>query len=330
MKRGNSCIPGLMLVLSILAAACRADEIPAAADASVYGQFVGSTPCDIIVRQQLGIAADADSNLIQWQLTLHHDPQTQAPAGYRLRCTYGATVQGTPGLAGAKSTVESSGSWKLTRGTKTAPAVVVYELSGSVALVKVGHDLLHVLHPDRSLMVGNGGWSYTLNRLASAEKPGDRDLALAAPSVSYRISPLATGPKVLGVFEGRTPALGIARQLKLPENRASIKAKWRVTLYQDPQTLEPTTYKVEGSLYREGAREGKWTIDRGGADNERAVVYRLEPTRAGEPPILLLQADDNVLFFLDTRGKPLVGHADFGYTLNRRATAAEPTTSRGH
>ena len=34
----------------------------------------------------------------------------------------------------------------------------------TVSLVKVGEDLLHFLNPDRSLMVGNAGWNYTLSK----------------------------------------------------------------------------------------------------------------------------------------------------------------------
>jgi hypothetical protein len=324
MTRCNTCFTGLVLVLTWCPLA-EGVENASATDPSV---FVGSSPCDTAIRQPLGIPADTDANLIQWRLTLHQDPQTREPAGYQLRFTYGATVQGTPGLAGAKTTVDRKGRWTLARGTKSNPDTVVYELADSVAFCKIGEDLLHVLDSDRRLMVGNGGWSYTLNRLESAEKPGDHALALAAPSVSYRISPLATGPAVFGVFEGRTPALGIARELKLPAGPGSIKAKWRVTLYQDPKSGTPANYKVEGTLHRQAAREGKWTIDRAGKGTQPGEVYRLEHTKNGEPPILLVKGDDHVLFFLDQQGKPLVGHADFSYTLDRRAPAAQAPPSQ--
>ena len=215
--------------------------------------------------------------------------------------------------------MKREGPWKIAKGTKSAPDAIVFELAGAVALVKVNHDILHVMNPDRSLMVGNGGWSYTLNRAESAEKPGDPDLAVNTPSQSYTISPVATGATVFGVFEGRSPWLGIARELKLTEDAGGIKAKWRVTLYHNPDTQAPTTYRVEGSLHRKGAREGKWTIQRGNETDRNAIVYCLAPT-ATAPALYLLKGDDNVLFFLDQKQKPLVGHADFSYTLNRRAT----------
>jgi hypothetical protein len=186
----------------------------------------------------------------------------------------------------------------------------------------VDRNVLHVLNRDRSLMMGTGGWSYTLNRTECFEVPGELALALARPSLSYSISPLATGASVFGVFEGRTPCRGISRMLQLGDDPASIKAKWRVTLFQDPDTEVPTTYKVEGSLFWQAAREGKWTIERGTESDSNAIVYRLEPSHT-QPAILLLKGDDNVLFFLDQDGKPMVGHAEFSYTLNRRDSSAD-------
>ena len=185
-------------------------------------------------------------------------------------------------------------------------------------LFKLSDGLLHLLNPDGSLAVGNGGESYTLNRADLSEKPGDLALAMSAPEMSYKISPLATGPTVFGVFEGRTPCLGISRELKIPQSGACIKAKWRVTLYRNPETQAPTTYKTEGSLFREGAREGAWSMTRGTATDASATVCQLHPTPT-QPALSLWKADDNVLLFLNQNREPLVGHADFSYTLNQVA-----------
>src|SRR5439155_11971301 len=134
------------------------------------------------------------------------------------------------------------------------------------------------------------------------------------PSESYTLSPLASGENVFGVFEGRTPATGIARELKI-DTEDRTKVKWRVTLYQDPKTKAPTTYKVENSFLRDKRREGTWSGER----RDGAVVYHLAATKT-EGGLFLLKGDDNVLFFLWQDRKPLVGHADFSYTLNRRDT----------
>lgn len=262
--------------------------------------FVGTTPCTETIRPLLQIPADANSELIRWELTL-------LPAGYKLRCEHESTTN-----KGTK-VIQKEGTWTATKGIKSNPDAVVYELNGAVALFQLDSNILHILNPDRSLMIGHGGWSYTLNRKEAAEKAPDPRLALMQPDMSYQIAPLATGPNVFGVFEGRTPCQGIARELKVRVDPANTKVKWRVTLYQNPDTRAPTTYKIEGSLHRRTSREGTWSISSGA----EGTIYRLAQTDT-EPAILLLKGDDHVLFFLDQNRKPRVGHADFSYTLNRR------------
>jgi hypothetical protein len=233
-------------------------------------------------------------------------------------------VQNQPGLKGspdAKS-VAKSGKWEITTGTKSNPQAAVYRLSGGVALAKIDEDLLHLLDSDGGLMTGNGGWSYSLNRLEAAEPDVDVTLTQNRPSVSYKIDPMSTGPDVFGVFEGRTPYQRIARELKLKPDAGSLKCKWRITLYQDPKTHTPTTYKVEGTAHHDPARKGHWSIVKGTDTDPAATVYRLEATRT-DSPILLLEGDRNVLFFLAQNRKPLIGGTEFSYTLNRRETPPE-------
>ena len=162
-------------------------------------------------------------------------------------------------------------------------------------------------------MLGTAGWSYTLNRADRMEKPGNPSLA---PDMSYTISPRGSGTTVFGIFEGRTPCSGIARELKIIPVSGCLKVKWRVTLFQNAQTGEPTTYKVEGTLHRTSAREGSWRIVRGKGFEPSPVVYQLDAT-AAEAPIRLQRGDDRVLFFQGKDGNLLVGNADFSYTLNR-------------
>jgi hypothetical protein len=118
------------------------------------------------------------------------------------------------------------------------------------------------------------------------------------------------------VFEGRSPCHGIARELKIPTHAGCIKAKWRVTLYQNEKTSGPTTYKIEGTLQRQNVREGAWNIVRGTKRDPNTTVYQLNAS-GNEAPLFLLKGDDNVLFFLDQKREPMVGHAEFSYTLNR-------------
>lgn len=300
-----------------------------ARDASVFGVFAGNSPSGESIRPFLQIPPDANADLIQWKLTLYQHPGTQAPARYRLHCDYGPAVPNLPGLGSKRTTVKREGPWTISRGIKSNPAAVVYDLNGAVSLFRVHPDILHVLDRDRSLMIGTGGWSYTLNRTEASEKPGDPSVPPAGDSESSTISPVSMGPSVFGVFEGRGPCLGIARDLKIAVNGGCIKVKWRITLYQDPGTRRPSTYKLEGSLHRKRARAGTWTVLRGTETDPNAIVYRLAPTET-EAALFLLKGDDNVLFFLNQNRRPMVGHAEFSYTLNRRASPVSSTLRRDH
>jgi hypothetical protein len=104
--------------------------------------------------------------------------------------------------------------------------------------------------------------------------------------------------------------------MRMEPHAGCIKSKWRVTLYQNPETSAPTTYKVEGSLFRAGAREGTWSITQGSTVDPKATVYQLDATNT-QPALFFLKGDDNVLFFLSQNRELLVGHAEFSYTLNR-------------
>ena len=292
---------------------------PGVTNAQSFGtaEFVGTTPCGALPREFLGgIAATAECHSITWRLVL--STQQNSRATFQLGVTYGLPARRNPNLIEQGPAVAMEGTWEIVKGTTSDPEARVYRIHAgkperTLSFVKVGGDLLHLLARDKSLMVGNGGWSYTLNRADRAEKPGENSLA---SGMSYTISPLAAGPTVFGVFEGRSPCHGIARELNRPENAGCIKVKWRVTLYQNPETSVPTTSKVEGSLYSQNARHGTWSIIRGTDTNPDAIVYRLEPT-PHEAGLLLLKGDDNVLFILNQQRQPLVGHADFSYTLNR-------------
>jgi hypothetical protein len=298
----------------------------AVADArdGIAAEFVGSTPGGARVQEFLGgLASTAVCHSVTWRITLFTNQPSGRSSTFSLTALYHVPTRSNPNRSEDGPKVAWRGTWETLPGAKSGLGDSIYRLTAgeskrSLSFVKVGHALLHLLNPDGSLAVGNGGESFTLNRADRTEKPGDTGLAMNAPEMSYKISPLATGPAVFGVFEGRTPCLGISRELNIARSEACIKAKWRVTLFQNPETRAPTTYKVEGSLFREGAREGKWNIARGVASDANATVYELHATPT-QPALLLWRADDNVLFFLKQNRELLVGHKEFSYTLNRVA-----------
>jgi hypothetical protein len=123
--------------------------------------------------------------------------------------------------------------------------------------------------------------------------------------------------KLLGVFDGRTPCNVLAAYLNEPVRPDCIKIKWRLTLFVDSISNEPTRYELIGITYkRENPRVGNWKILKGTYEDPQAIVYQLN--ESGKPPLLFQKGDNNILFFLDKEKRLLVGNSDFSYTLNRK------------
>ena len=138
-------------------------------DSQTHPEFVGSTPCDDLPRQFLGIPTNSPCERIAWQLTLLTNQDTRLPTTWKLVSTYGMQAHNAPGFVGGGTTVELQGTWAIVKGTKSNPDAVVYDLNAdkpqkSMSFVKVGEQLLHFLNRDKSLLIGNASWSYTLNR----------------------------------------------------------------------------------------------------------------------------------------------------------------------
>lgn len=141
-------------------------------------------------------------------------------------------------------------------------------------------------------------------------------LAQNVPSEITSTKPMATGPSVVGIFEGRCPCKELADLLKASVSSECFKTKWSLTLLHNPATQHPTTYVLEGSFYRTNIQKGSWTLLKGTKADPNAVVYQLNLDSANTM-LLLLKGDDNVLFMLDRDRNLLVGNELFSYTLNR-------------
>lgn len=295
---------------------------PVPPGSSTTGIFVATSPCDAVSRAALKIPATANCEMIKWHLTLFEDAKTLTPTTFELNCVYGLAEQGTIGLSKGGTNVGWKGRWKIVPGADAT----VYELDlgvpkGTVSFLKVDRNLLHLLDHNKSLAMGNAGWSYTLNRTGDLgrnikQAPDTSQLQLASPTIYA--SQITTDSSMLGRFVGRSPCQDVARELSKAVTPDCIKVKWDLALYQDPNTLAPTTYKLRGTFFRERVREGKWTIVRGIKTSPNAVVYQLDPDKP-QGSLFLLKADSNILFFLDRDRNLLVGNANFSYTLNREA-----------
>jgi hypothetical protein len=293
---------------------------PVPAGPSLHGVFEGITPCSSLTRPLPQIPADSNCEQMIWKIILYQDPVTSAPTTYTLHSAYGVPQQGTNGLAGGGTSITMEGSWAVLTGTKLDPDAVVYQLNPdasqtAVSFLKLNEDILHVLSSEKTLLVGNAGWSYTLNRTDNRiPGPVTAQQDPAEGSTRPPLPPMPAGSSVLGVFEGRTPCHEIVFEFaNMAPYPGCLKIKWKLTLYQDQTTGAPSTYLYQGTRT---LREGAWAILSGTDSDPEAVVYQLQLDDA-KPPISFLKADENHLFLLDRELNLLVGTTLFSYTLSR-------------
>ena len=119
-------------------------------------RFVGKTPCKELAAK-LNISSSIDCFKLKWDLILFQDPEKNYPTTYELRRT------------GHRESV-IKGKWIVSKATKTNPDAIVYQLdpdkpNESLLLLKGDDNVLFFLDANRNLLVGNGDFSYTLNRL---------------------------------------------------------------------------------------------------------------------------------------------------------------------
>jgi hypothetical protein len=120
---------------------------------AVFGIFRGRTPCKEIGKE-LGWPEREECRKKKLVLTLHHDPATQQPTAFHFR-----------GLGENFK----EGKWTIVKGTGRNPDAVVYELTfketgKSILLLRGDDNVLFFLKSDRTFLIGNENYSYTLNR----------------------------------------------------------------------------------------------------------------------------------------------------------------------
>ena len=247
--------------------------------------FIGSTPAASDVRNFLQIPLADSIDFIRWKIVLSEN-------SYQLNCNYGIGKPNTNGFINGGKTITL-------KGTLNREKDVYKLLNGqrSLMMVSLNDDLFHLLDKNKKLLIGNGGWSYTLNNASPKHLSVlnfTSDKAIARDSM---------------VFDGRTPC-GVPGIVEQGKN--CYKLKWRITLYPKAGN-EIAKCKILGTGMRPYGKAGKWNIVN--AKNGK-VVYEISDDD-GKPLLHLLKLDENVLAFIDSDGKLLVGNEDFSYTLNR-------------
>lgn len=270
--------------------------------------IVGSTPGGNEIKASLTIPADEKIDFIRWELRLKE--AANGANFFVLNLAYGEGQPNTTGFKGGGKTLALQGSYAVSKNQNKE----IYELksdrnSAVVSFVKLNDSVFHLLTSDRRLMVGTGGWSYTLVRKGKPES-GSGDL----PRWTTPFLTDDSGSET--IFEGRTPCIEFAKQYALIVADCN-RLKWKFILRRDPKTKQPSTYALATSLNRPDPGEGKWIILKGVEGNPDATIYQFNPDKPGDT-ISFFVGDDNVLFLLDKNNKLLIGDENFSYTLNRK------------
>lgn len=315
----------VLLTVTACAAATETPSLPSGP--TVFGVFEGTTPCSRLTRPLPQIPEDTDCEQMLWRLVLYQDPDTENPTTYGLNSAYGLPKQGTPDLVRGGTPIVMVGKWDIAKGTQTNPDAVVYRLDPddpqkAVSFLKISDDILHILDRDRALMVGNGAWAYTLNRMDN-QIPIPADQAEGSQPEGPTRPPIPSPPagaSIVGVFDGRTPCHEIVLEFtNTSPYPGCMKIKWRLTLYEDQKTGAPSTYLYMGTR---GFTQGIWTILQESEQHPNAIIYQLNPDHS-QQPVYFLKADENHLFLLDEGLNFQVGNALFSYTLSRTDKAIQ-------
>lgn len=318
----------LLAFTLLLLSACASVNSPAVTPSPVppqgseiLGVFQGNTPCSAQARPLPQIPFDTDCDQMIWNLVLYQDSETEIPTTYQLNSAYGLSKQGTNDLVHGGTPIVMDGTWTITTGTKNDPEATIYQINPddpqtTASFLKVNENLLHVLSNEKTLLVGNGAWGYTLNRMDN-QKPDSSTVSpdsFPEPPTRPPLPAMPAGSSVFGVFDGRTPCHELVIEFtQFSSFPGCLKIKMRLTLYQDAATGTPSTYLFMGTST---FREGTWEILHGMDGDSDAVIYQLS-LDDGQPPVSFLQVDENHLFLMDRDMNLLVGNELFSYTLSR-------------
>ena len=294
-----------MLILAVAAFNNIGENPPIAA----YAIFEGTTPCSSDIKSFLQIPASEKCDIVKWHLVLNYDQHKNQPAEYTLAREYIYHVDNRTSKSQGAVTIK--GRWQILKGIPSLPEAIVYRLhngNASLSFIMVDENLIHLLAADNSFSALASVESFTLSK-TNSKSHGER----AVMKVSR---PLANENQSMMKFIGRTPCAEIASEIHMPPRADCNKMKWMLKLYLAPSRQQPAVFELSATFHRQSIIKGSWKIFKGRPGDPDAIIYQLHLDKPYES-IFLLKGDDNVLFFLDKNLKPLVGNADFSYTLSR-------------
>lgn len=248
--------------------------------------FIASTPANRQLKAFLGIPVSDSVDFVRWQLIFRD-------SSYTLNCHYGIGKPNTNEFINGGHKRELAGGWFKEDRVRTLKNGM-----RQLNLVEISNNILHLMDTDGKLMIGNGGWSYTLNN-----KMPNTSSDIFAKSQPGMLKD-STG------FEGRSPDIIPGIPSEPPYN----KLKWDIVLFANRNTNTPTTYRAISAPWRSrGGKTGNWKI----VHETDGRCYCQLLNEDGSIFLNLLKADDGILLIADHRSNLLVGNGDFSYTLNK-------------
>lgn len=289
-------------------------------DKSLKKIFEATTPCNDEVKKMLGIPADFKCEMMKWSLTLSSDSKKD-PSSFRLIYTFGLGKQGSRGFTAGAKTVEFKGKYATEkRNSKNGADIITLMADNSpftLSFSQPSQNLLHLLDKNKQLLNGTAAWSYTLN----STEPVTSSRGKFTPRL-VTFPQLSAVSDTVGIFYGRTPCNSALREINNISAEGCQIIKCKLVLLQDTNTHLPNNFIIQTIYVGKGDNRytvtGTWKLLEGILDEPAAMVYQLLP--AGDKSknqLLLLKADDNILYFIDADTHLLVGDSYSSYTLNR-------------
>jgi len=269
--------------------------------------FEATTPCDEVSRSLLNIPALDKAVMMKWALTL------LTPTSYKLIYTYGMDKANTRGFSEGAITKEQTGKWTRSKYKSTEIYTLTADNAPTLTFLKLNENVLHLLDANKNLMVGNGAWSYTLNRI--------NPITLSSNEAASQKVEETVGTDSI-VFDGRMPCYAPLLALSGKTTAGCNLVKCRIILFSDNNSQAPSSLKLYSIHVGTGGTRylttGKWIIARGTKTDPSSTLYELQfNSEQKQQNLVLLKGDDNVLFLLDSQMNCMAGNDYCSFTLNR-------------
>lgn len=269
--------------------------------------FEATTPCDEVSKSLLNIPAADKAVMMKWVLTL------LTPTSYKLIYTYGMDKAGTRGFSDGAITKEQTGKWTKSNYRNTEIYTLTAGTAPSLSFLKLNENVLHLLDANKNLMVGNGAWSYTLNRI--------NPITLSSNEAASQKVEETVGTDSI-VFDGRMPCYAPLLALSGKTTAGCTLVKCRIILFSHNNSQVPSSLKLYSIHVGTGGTRylttGKWIIARGTKTDPSSTLYELQfNSEQKQQNLVLLKGDDNVLFLLDSQMNCMAGNDYCSFTLNR-------------